>query len=159
HFTEESTDGSSLFYNNRKLFAVPAGEADIQLMRSVQQLNSGRVLTGSTDPRVYERKPVLDDDLAQGFSVPLAVQMKTQGILLQLLSLFIQVPEFSRQPSGTLPSKIQDTVNYIQAHLREPLSVSGLAARVHLHPDYFSRLFQENMGERPLEYIQQKKIE
>ena len=39
------------------------------------------------------------------------------------------------------------------------LSVDLLAKLNLLNPDYFSRIFKEQMGIRPLEYIQSKRIE
>ena len=56
-------------------------------------------------------------------------------------------------------SKIADAINYIQTHLQANITVAELARRANHNPDYFSRLFYENTGERPLTYLQSKRIE
>jgi transcriptional regulator GlxA family with amidase domain len=52
-----------------------------------------------------------------------------------------------------IPSKIMDSINYIQLNMSEKLSVKMLALRANMHVDYFSRLFLQTMGVRPMAYI------
>jgi len=56
--------------------------------------------------------------------------------------------------SGCLsPAKLQRTLTYIQAHLAEELSLTTLAAVVHLSPDHFARLFRQATGRTPHQYV------
>ncbi|HHV12115.1 MAG TPA: response regulator [Clostridiales bacterium] len=41
---------------------------------------------------------------------------------------------------------IDDTISYILRHLSEDITVSSLAGRVHLSPDYLNRLFKKHRG-------------
>lgn len=50
-------------------------------------------------------------------------------------------------------------IGFIQLNLNKDLTVADLAKNVNLHPDYFSRLFLQLTGERPLPYIHEKRIE
>ena len=48
---------------------------------------------------------------------------------------------------------------YINQHLSEDITVSGIAAYFYLSPNYFSRLFKRSTGEGCNEYIVRKRIE
>jgi transcriptional regulator GlxA family with amidase domain len=50
-------------------------------------------------------------------------------------------------------------MKYIQINLKENLTVGYLAKRANLHQDYFSRLFFQYTGQRPLNYLHEKRIE
>ena len=52
-----------------------------------------------------------------------------------------------------------DTISYIQLNLNKEITVNHLAERANQHPDYFSRLFLQSTGERPIVYIHEKRIE
>jgi transcriptional regulator GlxA family with amidase domain len=58
-----------------------------------------------------------------------------------------------------IPSKILEVMRYIQVNLNENLTVNFLANKANLHQDYFSRLFLKYTGQRPLNYLHEKRIE
>ena len=58
-----------------------------------------------------------------------------------------------------MPIKIHDAISYIMLNLEKKLTVSSLAERANQNTDYFSRNFQHIVGDRPLDYIQSKRIE
>lgn len=89
----------------------------------------------------------------------MATYMETQGIILQLLSRFLDSSSFNTKSSDPIPSKILESISYIQLNLKENLTVRILAKRANLHQDYFSRIFYQVTGERPLAYIHVKRIE
>jgi len=45
------------------------------------------------------------------------------------------------------------SMNYIRAHYPQPLSLEQVAAEVHLTPEYFSRIFKEEMGVTFINYL------
>lgn len=157
-FLEESNDGSSLFSSNRKFFKVQADLVDTTILKRILQLNPGRGLTRN-DPSFYEKRPVL-----QGFQdlnnlMHISDYLETNGLLLQLLSRFLKSQIFQPEDRSAIPSKILESVHYIQTNLQKELTVEHLAERASQNPDYFSRIFKEHTGERPLAYIQFKRIE
>jgi transcriptional regulator GlxA family with amidase domain len=66
---------------------------------------------------------------------------------------------FVKFSSNNISPKIPDAANYIGTHLTEKLTVEMLASRANLSVDYFSKLFYQETGERPLPFIQRKRIE
>ncbi|MEO5600211.1 MAG: AraC family transcriptional regulator [Cyclobacteriaceae bacterium] len=159
HFTEESTDGTSLFLWNRKIFKVRANHIDIANFKRLLKINPGRGLIKSQNPRDYEKGPILKGFQELNDHLHVAAYMETQGIILQLLSRFLGSEHFQFERKGVIPSKISNAIHYIQTNLQQTLTVANLAARANQNSDYFSRIFAEHMAERPLAFIRLKRIE
>jgi transcriptional regulator GlxA family with amidase domain len=85
--------------------------------------------------------------------------METQGIILQLVSRFLSADSSPSTPPHTIPSKVLDSISYIQLNLKETITIASLAKRANQNQDYFSRQFLQYTGERPLRYIHEKRIE
>ncbi len=54
--------------------------------------------------------------------------------------------------------RIEDILTYISMHIDQPISVEDLSDQAHLSPYYFSRLFKQNTGFSPHEYITNHRI-
>ncbi|MBO9729773.1 MAG: helix-turn-helix transcriptional regulator [Chitinophaga sp.] len=158
-FFEESSDGISLFENNRSILKVKATEIDILNFSRLLEINPGRGINGSDNPKVYEKNTFYKayQDLNNRQSV--ATFTETHGILLQLVSRFLMQDTTRYNDTHPIPAKVLNAISYIQLNLHRDLSVTVLAKRANLHTDYFSRLFHQHTGERPVKYIQGKRIE
>lgn len=157
HFLEESPDGRSLFSGQQSILKIEAKPSDHALFKRILFLNPGRNLIRSYNPKDYQKQLIIQSAQLQNNDLPIAVYLETKGILLQLLAKFLTPENYNS--TSTIPNKILDTIYFIQDHLGERLIVTELAERVCQNPDYFSRLFQEHTGARPLAFIQQKRIE
>ncbi|CAG5018119.1 HTH-type transcriptional activator RhaS [Dyadobacter sp. CECT 9275] len=159
HILEESVDGTSLFASNRKIFKMKATRRDIDNFGRILELNPGRDLRRSDNPGDYDKQPVLDSFKQLNDRVPPDRYLETSGIILQLLSRFLAADHFRQEDVRVVPARIADAINYIQTNLHENLTVDLLAERAGQNPDYFSRVFNNHTGSRPLAYIQRKRIE
>lgn len=159
HFMEESTDGTSLFLWNRRIFKVRASQIDVANFKRLLQINPGRGLTKSEDPKDYEKRPIIESFKELNNLLHVSAYMETQGIILQLLSRFLSAENFLFGKEHIIPSKISQAINYIQTNLGKDLTVADLAATANQSSDYFSCVFAEHMGERPITYIQSRRIE
>jgi AraC-like DNA-binding protein len=159
HFFEESPKGLSLFENNRKVIKVPAHDVDVINFKRLLEINPGRGINRSDDPKEYERNVYYKRYQELNSLVGDASLIETQGIIYQYISRFIGSDQFSAGDSQPLPSKILESISFIQQNLNTSLTVSILAKKANLHQDYFSRLFFRYTGERPLNYIHMKRIE
>ncbi|MBZ4040815.1 helix-turn-helix domain-containing protein [Flavobacterium hibisci] len=158
-FFEESADGISLFNNNRSVMKLPATEIDIILIKKMLQINPGRGINRSDNPKVYERESYYKEYTSLNDAMKTHLKFENQGIILQLISRFLNNNDFKTNQSQITSSKILDTMSYIQIHLKENLTVAQLAKRVNQNQDYFSKQFMLHTGQRPLHYIHEKKIE
>ena len=158
-FFEESPDGISLFHNNRTLIKTPASELDVANFKRMLQINPGRGINRSDNPKVYEKNDYYKEYQELNNKQSDSVYLETQGIILQLLSRFLASKQSPLKHAQTIPSKVLDAMSYIQMNLNQPLTIAHLAQRANQHQDYFSRQFLQYCGERPLNYIHEKKIE
>jgi AraC family transcriptional regulator len=159
HIVEESAGGNSLFFANRKLFKTAASPIDKICLERIIELNPGRDLRKTDNPKIYEKSPVIQEFLGRNKRLRADVLFETEGIILQLLSRFMAPDEFTIAAVKNISSKVPETLNYIGTHLQEKLTVEMLAARAALSTDYFSKLFFHETGERPQAYIQRTRIE
>lgn len=158
-FFEESSDGISLFENNRSVIKVKATEIDILNFARLLEINPGRGINRSDNPRVYEKNVFYNEYQDLNNLQSMSTFVETHGILLQLVSRFLTQETFKYKDGGHVPVKILNAISYIQLNLGRDLSVTNLAKRANLHTDYFSRLFHQHTGERPVKYIHEKRIE
>ncbi|MDO3628963.1 AraC family transcriptional regulator [Mucilaginibacter sp. BT774] len=159
HFFEESAEGISIFENNRKVIKVAATETDIINFKKLLSINPGRGINRSDNPTVYEKNAYYKSYQEINNTVSDSVYFETQGIILQLISRFLNSHGFKNKSPDPVPSKILDAARYIQLNLKQNLTVNYLAGRANLHQDYFSRLFFKHTGQRPLNYLHEKRIE
>lgn len=158
-FFEESVDGVSLFAQGRKILKIAATQLDIDLFKRLLEINPGRGINRSDDPKIYEKNIFYREYQELNNRQNLASYIETQGILLQLMGRFLKSQQHLGQGIQQTPLKIAESIGYILVNLHQELSVSALAARVNQHPDYFSRQFKTFTGERPVNYIFGKRIE
>lgn len=55
-------------------------------------------------------------------------------------------------------SSIGEAVKYIKENFKEKLTLEAVAAKVHMNPQYFSRIFKKEMGVTYTEYVNELKI-
>ncbi|MBB6239640.1 AraC-like DNA-binding protein [Pedobacter sp. AK013] len=158
-FFEESVDGTSLFARNRNVSKIKATQMDIDLFKRLLEINPGRGINRSDDPKIYEKNIFYKEYQELNNMQGLSNYLETQGILLQLMGRLLQPQLHRKHEDRHAPAKIIETVGYILVNLQQELSVSSLASRVNQHPDYFSRLFKTFTGQRPVTYILEKRIE
>ena len=158
-FFEESSDGMSLFADNKSIFKVEAREIDVINFERLVHINPGRGINRSDNPRIYEKDVYYKEYQELNHQQSTAQFLETQGILLQLIARFAQPEIIAQKERQHIPIKILDTISHIVVNLHLPLSVKSLANRIHQNSEYFSRLFQQYTGSRPLAYITEKRIE
>lgn len=158
-FFEESSDGISLFAHNRSIVRIKATAIDVMHFARLLEINPGRGINRSDNPKIYEKNIFYKEYQELNNRQNMATFMETQGILLQLVSRFLTPEIFQHKETNHIPAKILNAISYIQLNLHQDLSVTYLAEKANQHTDYFSRLFQQYTGERPLKYIHEKRIE
>lgn len=83
-----------------------------------------------------------------------ALSLELYKLLMELLS----ADSPSENQTGRYDVLIQDVKSYVSLHLSEPLSVKELASRVYMSSTHFSRIFKQQTGLSPYEYIMISRI-
>lgn len=79
------------------------------------------------------------------------------ALMVQSLYEWIEARKNANEPAS-MDDLLQTTVRYIDAHLRERLSVDDLARLTSRSRSSFCHLFEERMGIPPKQYVLQKKM-
>lgn len=158
-FFEDSKNGISLFQNNRTVMKLMATETDVLHFKRMLSINPGRGINRSDNPKIYEKQHYYKEYKALNERTSLSQKFENQGILLQLLSRFLDSKNLQMKNPQRLPSTVLESMSYIQLNLNEKISIKDLATLANQNNDYFSRQFLAHVGKRPLGYIHEKRIE
>lgn len=138
-------------------YEVEAKQDDKALFERLLRLNPNRNLL-RIDPKVYDNRQTLLSFIERNNELSLPALLETQGILKILFSRFLKDEAMSLN-NAIKNERIQEILKHIHENLTGVLRVNDLAQKFNVTPDYFSRLFFESTGERPIKYIQHKRIE
>ena len=155
HVYEEGHVPTSLTDHYQLPFAVEASETDIHLFERLALLNPTMVLPES-NPKGYDNRHTLAQSILHNKQRSEWLKMESRGIVLQLFSRF--VAQATPQPLARDP-RIHHAIAYIHTHLAEQTTIAPLAHEACLSPEHFIRLFTQNIGYTPNQYINQKRIE
>lgn len=158
HFLEETGTGMSLFNRYMFIYERKASALDKMLFERLLVINPDRNLVKS-DPKVYDNRTTMLNFASLNDRAMAKNVIETQGLLKMLFAGFIKDDPIQNTSAGGVAERIGDVVQYINEHISDELSVQNLAAQCHLNPDYFSRIFKEQTGLRPLEYLHTRRIE
>lgn len=93
-----------------------------------------------------------------------AARMLEKSAVLKLIGIYIRLAQAagytSHANSLSSPERdIHQVIEYMNSHLSDRITTSELAGLLHLHPNYFIRLFKAHMGIPPLSYWNRLRIE
>jgi AraC family transcriptional regulator len=116
---------------------------------------------GVFDPQIETIALSLLSELrSDGLGGKLYVESLATLLGIHLLRQHSSVKQSSRSRSVDLTrTTLKPAITYIEDHLAEDLSLSEIAAVVHLSPYHFARLFKESTGFSPHQYVIQRRVE
>jgi AraC-like DNA-binding protein len=155
HVSENPSDTMRLFEQFRFPLEVTATELDEVLMKRLLAINPGKGLA-LYDPVSYDNDRGFLQSLASTAQTSFPVRTETNGILLQLLSRFL---EHSERLLVSEDSRIVKALWHIRENIGKKIHISDLSERCFLSDDHFTRLFKQEMNDTPIDYINRKKIE
>ena len=80
------------------------------------------------------------------------------GIYQLIVSAVSSIPE-GHWLEYTIGSKINKVLNHINQHLEASLANDQLAGIIHMSPNSFARLFKQQTGQTPQDFIRRKRVE
>ncbi|HEY3375918.1 MAG TPA: AraC family transcriptional regulator [Armatimonadota bacterium] len=90
----------------------------------------------------------------------IAGALEADGLLRVLLARFlesIQPESYTKQIREV--QRFSETLDYIDRHLEDHLTLDILAQRLQLHPTYFANIFSTCFDEGPIAYVTRRRIE
>lgn len=155
HIYEEHQQGSSLLDEWDFPVEIPGGELDLALVKRLCAINPHMSLPKS-DPISYDNNPTLLQNVLRNKQRAFCDKVESRGIVYQLLSHFMKR---AQEKIKSRDERIEKTLSYIHGHIYENINLNELADSTCLSKDHFIRLFKQETGTTPLQYINQKKIE
>ncbi|MGF1495608.1 MAG: helix-turn-helix domain-containing protein [Elainellaceae cyanobacterium] len=109
----------------------------------------------SADPLVHQIGLALKRALEDSKSASrLYAETMTTALMVHLLQYYCANQAVLPTYGGGLPKlKLQQVVDYIQAHLSQDLSLNELASVAQMSAHYFSQLFKQSTGLSPHQYV------
>lgn len=118
--------------------------------------HGGPKVTLGLDDRLLDRWREMI--LAHGARGP-AADLRVQSDLHALLGHIVQTLEQRAHPTGHGPSiDLRNVHDYVHRHLDKPVALVDLARQVNLSPSHFSRVFRQQMGMAPIDYVIRKRM-
>ena len=156
NFLDSMSGGAGIFDVLNFNYEVQATSMDKRLFEKLLEINPN-ISIEKPDPKEYDNKPEL---LSYNFNHRQLYYkyVETKGILGQILSRFIDPKTISEKQTQSW-HRLSKVVHFILENLEHKITVEDLANSVHLNADYFSRLFLEIKGERPIDFINNKRLE
>jgi AraC-like DNA-binding protein len=167
HFTSRLLCGLDLFTIQNCRYELKGSSEHRGLFARLIELNPDKKLY-DIDPKRYvasaenvetvDIKMLAEDPAAAGDFISRAIE--SRGILNQLIAPFLKTAGGFNEPGKLAAAgRFADVLHFIENNLARPLTLADMAGAVHLNATYFSNLFADFMGERPIEYLNRKRIE
>lgn len=90
----------------------------------------------------------------------ISAAVRAKAAMLEILAYFLDT--VAKSEGGVVQTgnaRLGEILSFIDDHLDRDLTVSELAQRLHLHPNYFIRYFKSATGSSPIQYILRRRME
>lgn len=155
HIYEDNQDGVNILNNWEFPNEIEAGEYELGLIQALCNINPFMKLPHS-DPKSYDNDPTLMENLIKNKKRKTYDKIESRGIVYILLAKFIK---YAKEKDKSKDERIKKTLEYIHSNIYDCISLDKLAEMTFLSKDHFIRLFKQEIGITPLQYINLKKIE
>lgn len=155
HIYEEHQQESSILDEWVFPVEIPGGELDLALVKRLCAINPHMSLQKS-DPTTYDNNPTLMQNVLRNKQRAFCDKVESRGIVYQLLAHFMKR---AQEKIKSRDERIEKALSYIHSHIYEDINLDELAEKTYLSKDHFIRLFKQEVGTTPLQYINRKKIE
>jgi AraC family transcriptional regulator len=124
-----------------------------------ESVNADRVellpIFGQPDPVVHQIGWLLEQEIkAEWPTSQIYVDSLTTALSAHLLRQYCTIEQRLKDyKNGLSQRKLQQTIDYIQAHLAEDLSLDDIATQVGMSRYYFCQLFKQSTGMTPYQYV------
>ena len=108
------------------------------------------------DPKSYDTSAQTSDYVVRYRNMALWEKMELRGAMLMMMSQFIKE---AKPRIWTSDERMKRVLKHIHEHIAEEIDVKELADVASVTKTYFIRLFKQEFGLSPIQYINRKKVE
>jgi len=108
------------------------------------------------DPQYYDNFDTMLRTIQTNTKMPDWVIMENQGVLWQIFSRFMH---HATRKIEVCDNRVAKIINYIQKNIDKTISLNELASLSYISPNHLTRIFKQQLGETPLQYINKHKIQ
>ena len=155
HVYEGFKNETDVFDNYSFPTEVDAAEGDQLLFEEMCRMHPGSRLPDS-NPKTYDNTAKFTDFVNSYKALPLSAKMRIRGATLILFSRFM---EHAKPKVWTSDPRLAKVLSHIHANICNDISIDSLATVACVSKPYLIRLFKQEVGTPPLQYINRKKIE
>ena len=134
---------------------VRAGNSIRQLFEYVSSQYPDAILP-EPDPKSYDTSAQTSNYVERYMNMELWEKMELRGAMLMIMSHFIRE---AKPHIWTSDERMKQVLRYIHEHIADKIDVEDLANLASITKTYFIRLFKQEFGLSPVQYINLKKVE
>ena len=134
---------------------VRAGNSIRQLFEYVSSQYPDAMLP-EPDPKSYDTSAQTSNYVERYKNMELWEKMELRGAMLMIMSHFIRE---AKPHIWTSDERMKQVLRYIHEHIADKIDVEDLANLASFTKTYFIRLFKQEFGLSPVQYINLKKVE
>ena len=108
------------------------------------------------DPESYDNSSQTSDYVERYQNMALWEKMELRGAMLMIMSHFIRE---AKPRIWTSDERMKRVLNHIHEHITDEVTIEDLANVACVTKTYFIRLFKQEFGISPVQYINRKKVE
>jgi len=155
HIYEDNDDETHLFYDLDFPLEVEAGSIDQMLFKRLCDTNPTMKLPHS-NPVSYDNDQSLYQNIMRTRLCENYKQIESEGIVLQLFSRFLKDAKPKEEAND---DRIKRVLAHIRKNISSKLEIDELAKISCMSKDHFIRIFKKEIGQTPLNYITQRKLD
>ncbi|MBN1437049.1 MAG: helix-turn-helix transcriptional regulator [Sedimentisphaerales bacterium] len=158
YFGSRTALGMDLFSLLECNYHIKADKQELALCDRLREINPDKVEQQSHLP-LSKKLAVQKLTTFEPQELPRDI-LESDGIIRMLIAPFLETAhEHSNSQRIQAIHRFRDVLSYIDDNLCQPITLEELAHIVHLEQNYFSRLFAQFMGARPIQFINRRRIE
>ncbi len=155
HILDNSANDLHYLTDNDFPREMKAESVDLALFKTLCDNNQPLKLPES-NPNAYDQHHLLMRNISLNQKRPFFNKVESRGILYILMSRFIR---HATPKSRNKDERILQSIAYIRKNISAPLRVSELADIASMSKDHFIRMFNQETGETPVEFITRQRME
>jgi len=101
-------------------------------------------------------------DLLTNYTSPeISASLMIKSTILKLISFYLDncLIDTVKLIASDNSSKLGSVIDYIDKNFSKSITIEELASIVHLHPNYFIKVFKHNLGASPIHFINKRRID